>query len=51
MINRTDFFALLFFQIAVTSALAAVVAKRNCTHCESRTIQPSVAHQLVAADH
>jgi hypothetical protein len=51
MINRMDFFALLFFQIAITFALAAVMAKRNCDQCENSVAASVVFDQLVLVDH
>lgn len=51
MINRLDFFALLFFQIAITFALAEVMQKRSCEHCNSGAAHPAVFDQLVLADH
>ncbi|HRH76542.1 MAG TPA: hypothetical protein PK129_04265 [Cellvibrionaceae bacterium] len=51
MINRLDFFALLFFQIAITFALAQVLAKRGCADCDTRAENPVVFDQLVLVEH
>lgn len=51
MINRLDFFALLFFQIAITVALAQVLAKRTCADCNNRAGEAMVFDQLVLVDH
>ncbi|HMW47662.1 MAG TPA: hypothetical protein PKD17_14730 [Cellvibrionaceae bacterium] len=51
MINRMDFFALLFFQIAITFALAQVLAKRGCADCDKSAAEPAVFDQLVLVDH
>lgn len=51
MINRLDFFALLFFQIAITFALAQVLAKRSCNDCDNRAAKTEVFDQLVLVEH
>jgi hypothetical protein len=56
MINRMDFFALLFFQIAITFALGQVLAKRNCADCNISAVNnsapgPVLFDQLVLVDH
>ncbi len=51
MINRMDFFALLFFQIAITFALSQVLAKRVCNDCDTSAAKVVVFDQLVLVEH
>lgn len=51
MLNRIDFFALLFFQIVVTLALSEVMQQRNCGSCDMSADTQIVSDQWVLVDH